>query len=60
MSYSTSMTDIYSYGPSKYIVKEMNFPNGERKAMKVMGPLMSWKVKLIKKIPLEYHQYKNG
>ena len=38
----------------------MNFPNGDRKAIRVMGPLMSWKVKLMKKIPLEYHQYSDG
>ena len=59
LAYTTYMTTIYNYGesvdPFRYdIVKD---PKGRAHWM---GPTRTWQVRLIRQIPLEYHQYQNG
>lgn len=59
--YSTFKTNLYSYGSSQVLIKMENLVfNSSRKANHIIGPIRTWRVKLLYNIPLEYHQNSSG
>ena len=60
VAYSNYFSDKYTYGESKPINYGLDDENGKRKIGHFIGLIRSWYAKLIKLIPLKYHQYQNG
>lgn len=58
--YTTYISNFYTYGESKDINYQLDGWFGKRKIGHYIGPTRTWYVKLIRQIPLEYHQFKNG
>lgn len=61
VAYSNYKTNYYEYGRSKRFYNDFNHANnGKRLYVSSIGPIRTWKVKLIYQIPPLHHKMING
>ena len=60
VAYSAYISNYFAYGGSKSITHHLDFKGNRRSNLHFMGPTRTWYVKLIRQIPLAYHQFRNG
>lgn len=59
--YSNYKTNLYNFGRSRPILSQSQHlsKQGHRNFISYIGPIRTWKVKLIYNIPLQYHRIAN-
>ena len=59
--YSTFKSNLYTYGTSQDLVNmDYLLRNNKRKSNHFIGPIRTWRVKLLYNIPIQYHQNSSG
>ena len=62
IAYTNFHASVYTPGTSRPIRSDdyLLGPEGKRLSRHYIGPIRSWKVNLIRRVPLEHHQFRNG
>ena len=61
IAYSNYKTNLFIYGISRPYKSRHSHANGKKRVSGTfIGPIRTWRVKLVRSIPKEHHQMKNG